>query len=544
VILSDPRGHPTATGISTRARLDELLRRAAARRPDAIALLDPPNRERFTDGKPRRLTYAQCDRMVSAIAGRLRRIGLHTDAIVAYQMVNCLESALTLLGILRAGLIAMPLPLLWRRTEMVSALGRVAPAALIVSGRSGEMEHYTLAMEVAAEVFPIRYVCGFGLHAPDGLVPLDDLFTTDVLDPIPAWEEERASEGAPSAHLAVITWDVSAGGLVPVARSHAEVLAGGLTVVLESRLSQGAVLLSSLTCSSFAGLASVLVPWLLLGSTLALHHPFDPEAYFAQLTSVQPDTLIVPGPVAVQLAESIRPILAGNCPDIIALWRSPERLARALPWRETNARFVDIQVFGEIAVIPACRGTGGKPAAVPFGVLHASHSAKGIGIALEIIPSPTGRVAVRGPMVPRATFPPGAERSGLPCLAISGAGFVDTGYACRLDSPTLLVTGPPPGIVTVGGYRFRLRELQEFVNRLENNPSLAALPDTLTGHRLVGNSPKPDATKTLLAELGANPLLVGAFQAAGAHAKWRTAGLESQTVATARSVDAPFLRGH
>ena len=29
------------------------------------------------------LTYGQADRVVSAIAGRLRRIGLHTDAIVA-----------------------------------------------------------------------------------------------------------------------------------------------------------------------------------------------------------------------------------------------------------------------------------------------------------------------------------------------------------------------------------------------------------------------------------------------------------------------------
>ena len=125
MILADPRSRPAAARIGGRATLDDLLRRAAQRRPDAIALIDPPNRESFTDGQPRQLTYAQADRMVSAIAGRLRRMGLHTDAVVGIQIANTVESVLTLLGVLRAGLIAMPLPLLWRRAEAVAALSRV-----------------------------------------------------------------------------------------------------------------------------------------------------------------------------------------------------------------------------------------------------------------------------------------------------------------------------------------------------------------------------------------------------------------------------------
>ena len=41
--------------------------------------------------------------MVSAIAGRLRRMGLNTDAIVGIQMANTVDGVLTLLGVLRAG---------------------------------------------------------------------------------------------------------------------------------------------------------------------------------------------------------------------------------------------------------------------------------------------------------------------------------------------------------------------------------------------------------------------------------------------------------
>ena len=73
--------HPAST-----PTLDDLFRRAAARRPDAIALIDPPNRASFTDGAPRRLTYAQADRIdLGASPARLRSSACTTDAVVGVQ---------------------------------------------------------------------------------------------------------------------------------------------------------------------------------------------------------------------------------------------------------------------------------------------------------------------------------------------------------------------------------------------------------------------------------------------------------------------------
>jgi acyl-CoA synthetase (AMP-forming)/AMP-acid ligase II len=40
---------------------------------------------------------------------------LPTDTVVAMQLANTADSMIALLGILRARLIAAPLPLLWRR---------------------------------------------------------------------------------------------------------------------------------------------------------------------------------------------------------------------------------------------------------------------------------------------------------------------------------------------------------------------------------------------------------------------------------------------
>jgi hypothetical protein len=54
---NDPAGN-VAAGIG----LDQLFRYAASQRPDALALVDPPDREQVTGGAPRTLTYAQADR--------------------------------------------------------------------------------------------------------------------------------------------------------------------------------------------------------------------------------------------------------------------------------------------------------------------------------------------------------------------------------------------------------------------------------------------------------------------------------------------------
>ena len=510
MILSDPHGRPAAARTGAGATLDALFRRAVLRRPDAIALADPPDRARFTDGAPRRLTYAQADRMVSAIAGRLRRLKLATDAIVGLQTANTVDGVLALLGVLRAGLIAMPVPLLWRRADAVHALARVGAHALIVSGRIGEVDHYDLAMRVAAEIFSVRHVCGFGRGAPDGVIALDDLYLAETIDPVASIEHARVFPPGPGAHLAVITWDVSAAGLVPVARSHAELIAGGLAVALEARLEPEATILTTLTLSSFAGLAVALVPWLLVGGTLALHHPFDAAAFAEQARAVGCDTLVVPGPL-------VEPFAAAGLlqvQSVLGVWRAPERLPHAPTLQNASSALIDVQAFGETGLIAACRAPDGRPAAIPFGPILAPRAAKDATLVGEVMPTPAGTVALRGPMVPGSAFPPGAERSELPCFKAATNGFVDTGYPCRVDqgAPAMAVTGPPPGLASVGGYRFVVRDLQATVRRVDGGAALAVLPDALAGQRLAGSTAHRTIVREALAQLGVNPLLVGAFR--------------------------------
>jgi acyl-CoA synthetase (AMP-forming)/AMP-acid ligase II len=134
--------------------LDDLFRHHLQRRPGALALIDPLNRASFTGGSRHRITYADADRIISAIAVRLRDMGLPTDTVVGVQLPNVVESFLATLAVLRAGMIVAVLPLLYRRSEAAAALSRVGAKAIITCGRVGAFDHAQCAMNVPPMCFP------------------------------------------------------------------------------------------------------------------------------------------------------------------------------------------------------------------------------------------------------------------------------------------------------------------------------------------------------------------------------------------------------
>jgi hypothetical protein len=487
---------PMSDQAAVKATLDDLFRGALARRPDAIALVDPADRADFTDGVPRRLTYAQADRAITALAARLRGFGLQTDSVVAIQLPNTVESVIALLAVMRAGLIAAPVPQLWRHADAATALSRVAARALICCQRVGDTVHGDLAMHIAMETFTIRFLCGFGDDLPDGVVPIDDIFASH--DEPPAVERP----GAAADHLALVTFDVTAEGIVPAARSHAELLVAGLAVTLEAAIAPDAALLGALAPGSFASIATTLVPWLLSGGTLVLHQAFAPEVFARQHAEERCSVAVLPGPMVARLADAA---MLGDT-TALAVWRAPERMAASAAARGT---LIDVAVFGEIGLVALRRGADGKPSAIPVGRIHAQDIH-----VLTVARTPAGAIALAGPMVPKAPFPPGAERGHAPKLKITD-GTIDTGYAAAIDriANTLTVNGPPAGVVSVGGYRFALRALQELIAGIEDGSTLTALPDVLAGHRLAGSGADRDAICDALLARGFNPLLVAAFRA-------------------------------
>ena len=489
---------PRAMGTAT--TLDDLFRRAGVRHPDALALADPPNRQTFTHGSPRALTFAQADRAISAFAARLRGLGLPTDSPVAIQLPNTVESIIAFLGVLRAGMIALPLPLLWRQEEIVSALRQVGPKAIIGCARFGQTDQIEIAMQSAVELFSVRHVCGFGPNLPDGIVPLDGIFFDESSD-------ETVSVpriGPAAAHVAAITFYPDASGFAPIARSHVELVAGGLETFLETGAASDTPILSTIPIGSFAGIALTVIPWLLCGGALHLHHSFDPETFDEQCRAVTDGTVILPAAAAAALADCGSFDHAGQ--TVVAFWRAPERATGAKIW-EAASKLVDVAAFGETGVIAARRGRDGLPAPIPLGPVYSLHRATGAPIVIETSRSKAGTLALRGRMVAAQAYQAPPDQS-----APLGS-YVDTGFACGPgpNSQTLVVTAPPAGTISVGGYCFRQGQIEAAVAQGDPQATIVALPDADLGQRLAGTAADREALQNGLQARGANPLLSGAF---------------------------------
>jgi hypothetical protein len=329
--------------------VDHLFRRAGVRRPEALALADPANRAAIMDGAPRALTFVQADRAIAAFAAKLRGLNLPADAVVGLQLPNTVEGVVALLGTLRAGMVAAPLPLLWRRREIVTALGRASAKAIVTVARAGAHAPAESAMQAAVDLFPIRYVCGFGEAVPDGVVPLDDVFTADAVA-VPAARADRA---------AAITFEMDRDGAVPVVHTHADLIAAGEAVFREAGIAAEADILSTIPPAGFAGIAVTLLPWLLAGGALHLHHGFDAEAFAAQSAALNGGTVVLPGPAVAPLAEAGH--IGTSAAAVLALWRAPERIAAAPAWQSETA-LVDIAAATETGLLARRRGDGDMPA--------------------------------------------------------------------------------------------------------------------------------------------------------------------------------------
>ena len=486
--------------------LDTLFKRILVRQPEALALVDPLNKQRITGQTRKRLTYAQADRAISAISAHFIESGLPANSVIAVQLPSTVEFALTVLAAHRVGLIVAPLPLLWRQAELTVALNRTAARAIVTSSKIDGVSYADFAMNAAAEAFSIRHVCGFGDDLPEGMASLDQAILQDSRTSRSVIQDGRKA--------AMISFDVTSEGLRPVPRAHFSLIAGGLAMSLESDLAQGATIMSAFAPMSFAGLCSSLVTWLLSSGTLVLHHPFDEEVLETQINDHACDTLIAPAQLALRLDEHNLSERMPSLRNVIGLWRAPEQVAASAAWTAQHAPLTDVYLFGEAGHFCARRNAeDGSPAPIRPGPHGAPRDVPGASIAGDILLTPKGTLGLRGPMVPAAAYAP-LPPPGDTLIASAPRDFADTEYAARIDRATgaISITAPPSGIMAVGGYRFLAQDLQEWSRRLGHGALLTALPDRLSGHRLAGRAQDNARARDALTELGLNPLMVEAFR--------------------------------
>jgi len=462
------------------ATLDFLLRQRAADNPDGLAVADPGDRPVFTDGVPRRLTWASLDAEADRLACSLQQLGLRQDAVVGLQLPNTVELAIAFFGVLRAGGIAAMLPLAWRRAEIAQALARVGAKAAISMARSGPTQQSEVLCYAAADVFALRFLLAFGRRVPDGVISIDELPVEGAL--------EEVTRSEPSAdHVGVITFDAAADGFVPVPRSHRQLVAAAGAHLAATQIKQRDILLTGILGSSLAGLATGLLSALVSGAGLVLHQPFSSRVFAGAVVTEAVTHAVLPGAALAALAQTGR-FGARPLRSVTALWRTgepPQALPPALP------KTAHALAFGETAltILP-------EDAALeePFAFAEGIEAKRGS----------DGCLHLRGAMIPQTPLPGGYENTGA-----DYDGWVSTGLPATPRSNLFALESARPGVLRVGGLSFCEGAARALVAEALGCPENAVrtVSDPLFGRQFSTPDQPASAAEAILTEAGISPAL-------------------------------------
>jgi acyl-CoA synthetase (AMP-forming)/AMP-acid ligase II len=374
--------------------LDELFSRTAAEYPGRLALVDAPDRATWTGGTPRKLTYGEADREIDRLAAFYKTVGLAADHVIGLQAPNTVDTVIAVLAALRADLILSPLPLHWRQKNVLEALNSIGAKGFVAADRVETRDVGVAARDVAADLFSLRFVFGLGKDVPDGLIELGPMLA-EMGKELTFTPRERPDA---ADHVATICWSRSGEENVPVSRSHNHWISAAQMVVNEAHFKEGGSLVLPYSLSGLTGLGGGLVPWLVTGGTLHLHHPTSLANLAAHANEVEADVVMTPGP----LAQTLDRKLTNTKTTLLAAWNI------AAPHPTTfvaRRRLVDLHVADEFALLAKARGPSAKMKATALGKHSGPNGCESGPALLEIavtdeVETRTPTLLVKGPMVP------------------------------------------------------------------------------------------------------------------------------------------------
>ncbi|MFF3442870.1 class I adenylate-forming enzyme family protein [Streptosporangium sp. NPDC002721] len=251
--------HHTAGGWWTGDTIDQLLRAQVSARPGALAIADPSNKADLLPGEVKRLTWSELDAEVDRVAGVLRGRGVGPGDVVAVQLPNSVELAVTFLAVVRVGAVLTPFPVQYREYEL-NQLCALAEVTVFVTST-------TAAARVPTSIPSLTWGA--------------DLDTATASPSL-----EGVLYEAHPADLVTICW-TSGTEATPkgVPRCHYDWLAVASTCAEAPGLTADDVILNPFPMVNMAGIGGVFLPWLKTGAVLVQHHPFDLPTYLGQIAA-------------------------------------------------------------------------------------------------------------------------------------------------------------------------------------------------------------------------------------------------------------------
>lgn len=287
---ADRIAHLTSLGHWGEETLHSLLERQALLRPDHLAVIDPSNKKELTGDESLALTWSQLNNASDALASRLQSRGFGAGDRFVVQLPNIVELVVMYYALSKLGAIISPVPIQYGSLELKKVANTLDAKALVTIE---QFQAVTLAKN-AGSALPDIDLFVFG---KDLMVELDAqrAFTPDA----------NVEAKIDANDIITVCWTSGTTGTPKgVPRSHNMWLATARACIEACDLDQNDRMLCPFPLVNMAAIGGMLLPVLIQGCTLTLHHPFDVTVLLSQIQQQKITFTVVPPALLNSLAKS------------------------------------------------------------------------------------------------------------------------------------------------------------------------------------------------------------------------------------------------
>lgn len=284
---------------------------------DELAAVDPLNKAALVDIAFQRASWNDIADQVERLAAVLRAHDIGEGDLVMVQLPNIVELTVAYLAAWRVRAIVSPLPVQYRRHEVVE-LGAISePVAFLSADRIGRRHVAEEIVEALPDVASLRTVLYYGPSRVAAASSLDAELAAVTADEIAAVQAYADAHPVDPNDCLTICWtsgtESSPKG---VPRAHYEWLVMSWDTVYSPSLTHTSRVLNPFPTVNMAGINGVLLPWLRVAFVLVQHHPFDLTVFLKQIEQEKITYTLAP-PALLALLLQKQELLAGT--DISSL---------------------------------------------------------------------------------------------------------------------------------------------------------------------------------------------------------------------------------
>jgi acyl-CoA synthetase (AMP-forming)/AMP-acid ligase II len=302
----------TGKGWWTDETVQQLFADRVADYGDREAMVDPPNKADLVDLPVQRASWNDLNRQVDALAAVLLDNGIGEGSVLAVQLPNIVELGIAYLAGWRVRAIVTPLPVQYRRHEIVE-LGNISHLeAFLTTDRIGTRAAAADVVGFRGEIKSLRSVLYWGPGEVEGAVSVDRA--------LGALDDEHSARVASYADAhpvdpndcITICWTSGTESRPKgVPRAHYEWLVMSWDTVYSPSLNHESRILNPFPMVNMAGINGMFLPWLRTGCLLIQHQPFDLPIFLRQVHEERVTYTVAP-PALLALLLQREELLAGT----------------------------------------------------------------------------------------------------------------------------------------------------------------------------------------------------------------------------------------